>query len=263
MLPHVGLYLPESLHPKLKPDSDLPETPRTKRKASERKSSERTSFDRRSIALKSSEDVSNVFSSLSTVFRFADFTASLNDVSSEIRVFVNLIQRVEKDWAEASRLRLSPAVWEYCEAWPDKKTWIDSILLDAQRSLNDIGEYIENARVTGDESGVARMKQKFEWVLSHHHRLLSRESALQTYHQSLMAATQIMAMVEVGSSIPGFEVEGTIPIIYEAPARPWLQDQSDIFRSPNARYKFRMSQRNSSLPSIFVSEHDGSKEDGM
>lgn len=264
MLPTIGLYLPESLYPNYPPESEITETPRAKRRLAERKSSERKSIDRRSIAQKSAEDVSKAVSSLSNLFRFADFVASQDEVSSDVEVFVNLIQHVHRDVTLASNLRASPAVVEYCEYWPGKKAWIDEVLKDVQRALDDINAYVENARVTGDEGGVVRMKQKFEWVLTHHQKLKTRQVALDACHRSLYAAILLMQMVEQGGVIVGHEPEGMAPMVYEAPSQPWLRDDNgDHLRGPHSRQKWRMSQRNLSLPSIMVSESDDNKMNGM
>lgn len=268
MLPTAGLYLPETLHRKQDTTTEKPETKTVTRKYFDRKPKlfDRKSFDRKpaTTARKSMDDVSNAFSSLSTVFNFVDFAIARDEVSSENKVFVNLIHRVRHDVNEASRLRTCPAVISYCDLVPDRQTWIDAILLDVRRALNDIGIYLENVRVTGD-GGVVALKQKFEWALSHHQKLLTREISLSMCHQSLMAAIQVMQQVEMGGRHGSYELEGTTPDPYRAPSRPWLQDEGggSILRSPYSRQKWRLSQRNLSLPSIMVSEPEENKFEGM
>ncbi|KAF2467945.1 uncharacterized protein BDR25DRAFT_60680 [Lindgomyces ingoldianus] len=253
MLPTAGLFLPESLYPKQTPTTDSVETRSVRRK----------SFEWRNVEKTSRQDVSNIFSSISTVFNFVDFVAALNEVPSESEIFVNLIQRVRQDVSEALRLHACNTVSNYFETFPQKKIWIDSILLDIQRALNDIGVYVEDVRDGGDEGGAARMKHRFEWVLSHHQKLISREIALNTCHQSLMAAIQAMQAVEMVGQYGDSANPVELPVP-QPPELPWLQD-NDILRSPYSRQKWRMSQRNLSLPSITVSEveSDRSRADSV
>ncbi|KAF2246273.1 hypothetical protein BU26DRAFT_65314 [Trematosphaeria pertusa] len=252
MLPGAGLYLPGSLYSKQDPTSDRADKS-ARWKFFERKPSkqEQDSFDRTSGPLSgtSSDDITKIFSSLSTVFDFAEFASQQGKVSSETEVFINLIQRVRQDVTEASRLYVSPAVIDHLEAWPDKKAWVDMILVDIERSLNDIGVYMETVRVTGDDGGTVGLRRKFEWVLSHHKKLINKQQYLTLCHSSLMAAVQAMQTAEMNGAY------GPHDPIYEAPSRPWIQDEGrDILRSPHSRQKWRLSQKNLSLPSITVSE---------
>ncbi|KAF2865832.1 hypothetical protein BDV95DRAFT_249183 [Massariosphaeria phaeospora] len=259
----ANLYLPESLYPKQPPATERPSSSASsqnasrkyfERKSTQRKSREDDSSARTSTASsrKSSEVNRNDKSSLNTVFSFVDFANSLGGVSKDNEIFVKLIQRVRHDVAEASRLYTSHAVEEYLEAWPDKKTWIDAILLDVQRALNDIGVYVEDVRVTGDDGGAVALKRKFEWVLGHHRKLISRELNLTLCHQSLMATIQVMQTAEMSAHFGGHDP------IHEAPGRPWLPGESEtVLRSPYSRQKWRTSQRNLSVPSITVSEAEG------
>ncbi|ORY19167.1 hypothetical protein BCR34DRAFT_582356 [Clohesyomyces aquaticus] len=247
MMPGAGLFLRDSLYPKEPPTMEPAEV-----RSVRRKSTERTSFERGGVERKSKQDSSGAFSSISTVFKFADFVAALNGVPSETDIFVNLIQRVRQDVNEALRLHASSNVADFFETFPHKKVWIDSILLDVQRALNDIGVYVEDVREGGDEGGAARMKHRFEWVLTHHQKLISREIALNTCHQSLMAAIQAMQASEMGAHYAASSSAVELPVP-QPPTLPWLQEE-DILRGPYSRQKWRMSQKNLSLPSITVSE---------
>jgi hypothetical protein len=150
-------------------------------------------------------------------------------------------------------------VLEYCEGWPDNKTWIDDILIDVQLALNDIGAYLENVRGSSDEGGTVKMKQRFEWVLSHQDKLRTKQEALSTCHQSLSSAIQLMQTVEM-TGVAGGQNDG---FIHELPSMPWVHaDRRDVYRSPHSRQKFRTSQKNLSLPSIMVSNFEDNKVEG-
>jgi hypothetical protein len=216
---------------------------------------DRKSFDRKCVTStgRSSEDASSGFSSLSTVFNFVDFALSRNNVSADNQVFVNLIHRVRHDLTEAIRLRSCSAVLFYYELYPEKQTRIDQILLDVQKALNEIGTYMENVRVSGDNVG---LKHKFEWVLSHHQKLQTRQGFLSVCHQSLMATIPLMQQLEMRGVQRSFELAGTMPNNSEAPNRPWLYDEGGGSVLHGTK-KWQYSQRNLSLPSIMVSEHEG------
>lgn len=261
MFPTVGVYLKE-LYPEQADTGDGAETRSVRRRYFQRRSmaQEDEGADRKSIAppRKSSEDVTRIFSSLSTVFDFADFASTQEKVSTESEDFLSLIQRVRHDVTEASRLYTSQAVTHYLDSWPDKRTWIDKILIDIQRTLNDIGLYMETVRVSGDDGGAAGLRRRFEWILSHQKKFISKQQTLMVCHSSLMAAVQMMQTAEMNAAFSGQDP------VFEAPARPWIRDDgTDVMRSPHSRQKWRLSQRNLSLPSITVSEAERDKNDGM
>ncbi|KAF1969646.1 hypothetical protein BU23DRAFT_571370 [Bimuria novae-zelandiae CBS 107.79] len=249
MMPGAGLYLPDTLSKSLDPT----EARTVKPKYFGRKSSQNTEMDRKSLAISraSSEDVTRVFSSLPTVFDFADWASAQGKVSSDNKVFVSNLQRVRRDITEASRLCTSQAVTDYLESWPDKKIWIDDIIRDIERALKDIGLVIETVRVSGDDGGTVDLRRKFQWALSHQKKLMSKQQHLMICHQSLMSAVQLMQNAEMNATFdPIYELAG--------PPQPWMDDASgEAFKSPHLRQKWRMNQRNSSVPSITISEPEG------
>ncbi|OCK79535.1 hypothetical protein K432DRAFT_64391 [Lepidopterella palustris CBS 459.81] len=179
-----------------------------------------------------------VFSAIATVVRFVDFVSSLKEVSSENRIFISLIQRVREDIDEASRLRRCPAVTTHFIAYPSKKSWVDNAILDVQRALNEIGLYVESAMVDDNAHGGIKMKQRFEWVLSHHQKLITREISLSTYHQSVMGAINAMQAIEMGGGLGGSGASGPAPPTYQLPGQQWVDPKDDdILRSPFARKK--------------------------
>ncbi|OAG04663.1 uncharacterized protein CC84DRAFT_1218093 [Paraphaeosphaeria sporulosa] len=196
----------------------------------------------------SSENVTKVFSSLPTVFDFADWLSTQGRVSSDNELFIDLLQRVRHDVTEASRLYTSQAVVDYLESWPDKRTYIDKVLQDIERVLNDIGQFVEAVRVSGDDGSTVSLRRKFQWAISHQKKLRSKQQLLTICHQSLMPAVQLMQTVEMNA---------TFDPIHELPDRPWVGDTvSGFLKSPRSRQKSKFAQRNSSVPSITLSEPD-------
>ncbi|KAL8669757.1 MAG: hypothetical protein Q9168_005666, partial [Polycauliona sp. 1 TL-2023] len=131
-----------------------------------------------------------VFSAIGTTFKLVEFCLRLKEVSSESRIFLNLIKRVGKDLQEALRERHEKST--ALQTMPGKKAWIDGIILDIKKSLNDIGLLIEHARVDVDRGKSVTMRHRFEWVLSNHQKFVMREMALRTCHASLLGAINAM-----------------------------------------------------------------------
>ncbi|KAF2746174.1 hypothetical protein M011DRAFT_487676 [Sporormia fimetaria CBS 119925] len=259
MFPTVGLFLTETVQGNM-PSTTASLDARPQGQQGNRTLTERASFDRSSVR-KTAEEVRSAHSSISTAFRFADFASQFQEASSEIGSFVHTIQRVRDDIFIATRLRQSRRIEDYCASHPEERSWIDNILLDVQSALNDMGVYVENVRVAGDEGGAVGIKRKFEWILSHHHKVRDRQTALLVCHQSLSTAINMMQMVEMGEqpSESGFQTR-KMGVIYEAPSQTWLRNgNGSILRSPYSRQKYRVTQRNLGIPSITVDMHGEQK----
>ena len=180
----------------------------------------------------------SVFTSITTVFRLVDFAVALKEISSENRAFITLIQRVREDVVEALRLRKLSTISAHLAGVPGKKAWVDGAIMDIHRSLNDIGLYVEDSRIDGESRGGAKMKQRFEWVLSHHQKLIAKELSLRTCHRSLMGAIHSMQAVESTGEDGGgdsFEVPGLPPPSYRSRTSLLEVDEEEIFKSPFAR----------------------------
>ncbi|KAF2816566.1 uncharacterized protein BDZ99DRAFT_471789 [Mytilinidion resinicola] len=146
---------------------------------------------------------SSIFTAISTIFGFVDFVTALKEVSDENRIFISLIERVRHDVDEAFRLRRCRKVADHFATFPQERNWIDGTIMDVQRSLNDLGLYVENARIDMDGRVEVKMKNKFEWVLRNQQKLITRQIALSTCHQSLMIAVQAMQGVEMDLKLGG------------------------------------------------------------
>jgi hypothetical protein len=162
---------------------------------------------------------SSIFTAISTIFGFSDFVSALNQVSEDNRIFISLIERVRYDVDEAFRLRRCRRVADHFGRFPKERTWIDGTIMDVQRSLNDLGLYVENAKVDLDSRVEVKMKNKFEWVLRNPQKLITRQIALSTCHHSLMVAIQAMHTVEMGISGGAFD-ENSAALSIPASNRP-------------------------------------------
>lgn len=268
MLPMAGLFLPETLHRRDGPATSQAEQElarpnffqrtslRPDREAREARLSATSFLDMRS----SSEDVAD-FPSSTIAFQFADFVFASGKASSDSRDLAFLIDRVRQDVAEASRLYLSPTVLNFLDAWPDKKSRIDTILLDVRRALNDIGEYVADTfRVPGDDGETFGLKRKLEWISRQHKKITAKQQLLSTCHHSLITAINIMQTVELCGVNNGAWQDP----IYEAPVHPWVKpDDSEVLRGPYSRRETRMSQKNLSLSSMYLPQTEQESVKGM
>jgi hypothetical protein len=259
MIPSAGLYLPETLHRRERPTSSQMESEKTRPKYFQRKPGQPKIEAREAeMPLPSGLDIlppetNDIFSSITTAFHFADFVFTSSRVSSESHALACLIDRVRKDVSEASRLYLSPRISNFLEAWPDKKSWIDSIMIDVRQSLNEIGSYMETFRVAGDDGGAAGLKRRFEWIAGHQKRLMNKQQLLSTCHQSLVTAINTMQTVEL-CGVTNMMWEDPI---FEAPVQPWRKtDDAHVLRGPYSRREYRMSQKNLSISSMYLPQPD-------
>ena len=133
---------------------------------------------------------STIFSGINTSIKFAEFCLSLKEASEENRVFCRLIQRVRKDRAEAARERYAKG--PILNGLPEKRAWIDDIILETDEALYTIGKLVEDARVDGEKGRTVTLEHRFKWVLAKRSMFLSKQSLLSTCHQSLSAAISVM-----------------------------------------------------------------------
>ncbi|KAH7071274.1 hypothetical protein BKA63DRAFT_418746 [Paraphoma chrysanthemicola] len=253
MLPTAGLFLPETLHRQDRPASGHSESDSARLKYFQRMPGCGKEATRQkqvhagsSGSLGGTETVNN-FASITTALKFANFVTASSKASAESQTLAFLIHRVQHDLTEASRLYLSPAVRNFLEAWPDRKSWIDIILVDVRRALNDIGSYMDTFRVAGDDGGANGLKRKFEWISGHQKRLQSKQQLLSSCHQSLVTTINIMQTVELCGVTNGTWQDP----IFEAPVQPWVKnDNAQALRGPYSRREHRISHKNLSLSSV-------------
>ena len=260
MIPGSGLFLPETLHRceahtlsqvmngQRSFIQDSRDEPRTSQDAPSQKS-----IKQRSDSLEDNAGTSDL---TSTVFSYADFVFASSKRPAEAELFASLIWRTRQDLTEASRLYLSSTVSSFLDAWPDRKSWIDKILLDIRAALLDIGTHIESICGTRDDDEILRRRHKFRYTLSHQKHLAQKQQTLANTHQVLLGAIQVMQTVEQCVGLKGGGRDPT----FEAPVRAWLRSDSELIRAPYSR---RSSARNLSALSVAASQVADKHNDGL
>jgi hypothetical protein len=255
MLPSAGLLLPETLHRADLPTSAPTETEGTRlryfqRKLGRPKQEPNSSEDRRpsiAISREASDDLSRDFPAISTTYYFADYVLSSEKASSDTIAFVSIIQQVRRDIDEAKRLYLSSAVSNFLDAYPSKRKWIESSLLEVQRALNDIGMDMDAAWGHDADGGTTASKRKLEWGLKNQKRLLRKKQQLDQCHTQLTGPIYVMQTAELCGK-PG-AIAGDL--IFEAPVRPWVpNDERDALRGPYSRKPYRTSNTSMSVSNV-------------
>lgn len=247
-MPGVGLYLPETLHRNNAQTSKQTEVVKKVSKQLSREA-KRSSHDTNDSASKRSIDqqsilaevTTNTFKSIDTAFEYADFVLASRKRSSDAGVLASLVWHIQQDLMEASRLYLTPTTTSFFDAWPDKKAWIDEVLLGIRKALNDLGSYIESIQFSRDDGESSGLKRRFEYILNRQKRLSAKHQMLSTRHQILMGAISVMQTVELCS------VSGSLTKdpIFEAPGRSWHSSENS--RGPYSR---RSGSKNLSLSSV-------------
>ncbi|KAF1936081.1 hypothetical protein EJ02DRAFT_388009, partial [Clathrospora elynae] len=259
MLPSAGLFLPGTLHRAVGSMPVQVEGEGTALKYFQRrnarpKQERRSSEDRPSIAIPRdlSLENTNAFTSLATTFYFADYVSSSDKASTETVLFAHLIQLVRQDISEASRLYSLSAVSNFLDTWPNKRTWVDTSLLEVRHALNDIGVDMDTAWGHDEDGSTVASKRKFEWGMRNQKKLLKRQQQLKTCQHDLTGAIHIMQTVEL-FGLPGGVGMMQDPI-FEAPVRPWVpNDDRNALRGPYSRQKYRPSQTNLSASNVTLS----------
>ncbi|KAI4645745.1 hypothetical protein J4E93_005323 [Alternaria ventricosa] len=265
MLPTAGLFLPETLHRADLPTSAPTETEGTRlkyfqRKIGRPKQEPRNSEDRRpsnAIPRETPDDILCDFPAIPTTYYFADYVLTTERASADTIAFVSIIQQVRQDIDEATRLFISSAVSNFLDAYPNKRRWIETSLLEVRRALNEIGMDMDKAWGHDGDGGTAASKLKLEWGLRNQKKILKKKQLLDQCHAQLTGAIYVMQTAELCGK-PGAIAETPI---FEAPVRPWVpHDEKDALRGPYSRQKYRTNQANVSASNITLAS-EAEKDD--
>ncbi|KAF3004428.1 hypothetical protein E8E13_010406 [Curvularia kusanoi] len=136
------------------------------------------------------------FTSIGSAFKFAEVAWKIAEVGSENEVFVRAIQVVRSDLEEVERLYSLESVQQKLTSTPGKLPWIKSAILNTKSVLNEIGKWVERARVEQESTGSIKFDTRVRWVFSDHEKLLNRKIELSTCHQQLSSVLSHMAGLE-------------------------------------------------------------------
>ena len=175
------------------------------------------------------EDLSGVpFSAISVVFKFVEFGFALKEVTTENRVFLDLLRRVRKDLEEAYRGKRENTA--ALERDPGKAEWIDGTIYDTNKALSDIGELIESARIRIEKGKSVTLKDRFIWVLQNRQKFITYDLRLRTCHQSLATAINDLHAFSMSRTwaIPPVRLEKSVEVETKTmpPTYPLLKSPS-------------------------------------
>lgn len=136
------------------------------------------------------------FSGLHSIFAFADFAVRVGEVSSENEVFVRTIQVVRNDLNETERLLGIKSIQTKLISTPQKLEWIKGAIYSTKSALNEIGKWVERARVDQEALGKVKFENKVRWVFNDHEKLLNRKTELLACHQQLSNVLSFLVPLE-------------------------------------------------------------------
>jgi hypothetical protein len=122
-----------------------------------------------------------MFASIGSAFKFADVAVRIAEVGSENAVFVRTICVVRSDLEEVERLLSLETVRQKLDATPGKLPWIVNALHNTRYGLNEIGKWVERARVEQESTGSIKFDTRVRWVFSDHEKLAPSHPAPQEY----------------------------------------------------------------------------------
>ncbi|KAF3036359.1 hypothetical protein E8E11_001608 [Didymella keratinophila] len=114
-----------------------------------------------------------MFASIGSAFKFADVAVRIAEVGSENAVFVRTIYVVRSDLEEVERLLSLESVQIMLAATPGKLPWIKKALHNTRYALNEIGKWVERARVEQESTGSIKFDTRVRWVFSDHEKLVN------------------------------------------------------------------------------------------
>lgn len=143
-----------------------------------------------------------IFASIGSAFKFADVAIRIAEVGSENAVFVRTIYVVRSDLEEVERLLSLESVRNKLTATSGKLPWIKTAIHNTKYALNEIGRWVERARVEQESTGSIKFDTRVRWVFSDHEKLLNRKTELSTCHQQLSNILGFLTGLEVAPSHP-------------------------------------------------------------
>ncbi|KAJ4987570.1 hypothetical protein SVAN01_06883 [Stagonosporopsis vannaccii] len=138
----------------------------------------------------------SVFASIGSAFKFADVAVRIAEVGSENAVFVRAICVVRSDLEEVERLLSLESVLVKLTGTPGKLPWVKAAIQNTRRALNEIGKWVERARVEQETTGSIKFETRVRWVFNDHEKLVNRKTELSTCHQQLSNVLGYLAGLE-------------------------------------------------------------------
>jgi hypothetical protein len=156
------------------------------------------------------------FAGIASCFKLVEFAQHLSEVGPESQVFIRLIQIVRTDLQETERLSSIPAVRRRIERTPRKIEWIETALQNTRFALNEIGRWVEDARVDQQSKGSVQFQTRVRWVLQDHDKIVNRQAELSACHQQLSNVLSYLVPLEddpVGDAFLSATGEDSIHVV--------------------------------------------------
>jgi hypothetical protein len=93
---------------------------------------------------------------------------------------------VRDDLDECLRLCYIPAIRDHLDSDAGEKAYINGTINSIRLALAGIGKFVESVRIEAEQYGDISVHTRFEWILRHQTKLLTRQLELNTCHKSLL-----------------------------------------------------------------------------
>lgn len=125
------------------------------------------------------------FAFLNSAFKITELFYRIREVGSENEVFVRTIAVVRNDLSEVERLISIPSIVAKLLSTPAKLAWIKGSVYSTKSALNEIGRWVEKARMEQQALGSVKFETSVKWIFNDHEKLVNRQNELSTCHQQL------------------------------------------------------------------------------
>lgn len=137
-----------------------------------------------------------ILTGIHTAFKFADIAVRIAEVGTENEVFVRTIHIVREDLTEVERLLSDDSIGLRLAGIHGRLSWVRGAIDSANVALNDIGKWVERARVDQESTGSVRFETRVRWIFNDREKLLNRKSELHACHQQLSTVLTYLLRIE-------------------------------------------------------------------
>ena len=139
---------------------------------------------------------SAIFAGINSAFRFTEFAIRISEVRTENEVFVRTIQVVRNDLLETERLLGLKPIQIKLMRTPSKFEWIKGAIFSTKSALNEIGKWVERARMDQQATGAVKFETRVRWIFNDHEKPPNRKTELSTCHQQLSNVLNYLILLE-------------------------------------------------------------------
>ncbi|KAF2267227.1 hypothetical protein CC78DRAFT_577426 [Lojkania enalia] len=145
---------------------------------------------------------SSLFVSINSALKLVEFGVRIAEVGTENEVFIRTIAVVRDNLRETERLLNLESVQNKLTKVPAKADWIRNAIYSTKSALNEIGKWVERARLDQETTGSVKFETRVRWVFNDHEKIKNRQAELLACHQQLSTVLNYLSPLEDEAIIP-------------------------------------------------------------